>query len=142
MTRKEDEDGVWPAVWFRVRLPTRIPRGHRPCPRPCPCPNPHPRGMPEGRTGVALLNRHNLIWFFEGGAALPKLAPMRSPTQNGRARVEFASSNNSVFAQNIVHHNERKAATHSERGHAGQSGLLAKLALEVTDLKCDFTAIN
>jgi len=38
-----------------------------------------------------------------------KWRPCRQPTQNGRARVEFAGSNNSVFTQNTVHHNERKA---------------------------------
>ncbi len=46
---------------------------------------------------------------------LQTMAPMRAPTQNGRARVEFAGSNNSVFTQNTVHCNERKATTHSER---------------------------
>ena len=36
------------------------------------------------------------------------------PSHNGRARVKFASSNNSVFTPNAVHHSERKATTHSD----------------------------
>jgi len=76
---------------------------------------------------------------LEGGAApFKKWRSCGQPTQNGRARVESAGINNSVYKQNTVHHNEAAI----DMLDNVSSGLLAKLASEVSDLKCDCIAIN
>ena len=48
------------------------------------------------------------------------------------------------FTQNTVHHNEHKATTHPDRGHARQREFrpVGQLAFDVTGLKCNFTAIK
>ncbi|KAA6414360.1 MAG: hypothetical protein FRX49_13692 [Trebouxia sp. A1-2] len=75
-----------------------------------------PRAMPLAMPPSGRIATISILG--EGAAPFQEQRPCGQPTQNGRARVEFAGSNNNVFTQTTVPHIERKATTHSDRGRA------------------------
>ena len=95
-----------------------------------------------GRTGRGCPPQSPQSHVWKGAA--PAWTSTRA-TPNGRARVEFAGSNDSL-TQNTAHDNECKATTHFDNArHATNkvsSGLLAKLASQVSDSVCSYSNLS